>query len=164
MFPLFSHLGGEELFGKRRSSDFSNKHQNCVQNHGDEAFLRINVKFLTSYHHTEAEGAHNNQPDVYGSVLDKLYADPLEEEDVLAEPWVTAKLVKELVIAEREQVGDDLPDHLLLGGGGAPDEKEEESRRGEERELQPAFQLEQPGVGGGEELEELNRGKDDQKE
>ena len=127
MFPLWSHLGGEELFGKRWSSDFSNKHQDCGENHGDEAFLRINVKFLTSYHHTEAEGAHDNQPDVYGSVLDKLYTNPFEKENVLAEPWVATKLMKELVVTEREQVGDHLPDHLLSDGGDAPDEKEEES-------------------------------------
>ena len=116
-----------------------------------------------SYHHTEAECAHDNHPDVYGGVLDKLDTDPFEEKDVLAKPWVTAQLVKELVVAEGEQVGGHLPHHLLPGGGDAPEGEQEDSGGGEDRQLQPAFQLKQPAVRGDEKLEKLDQDKDDEK-
>ena len=115
-------------------------------------------------HHTEAEGAHEDHPDVDGGVLEKPHTDPFEEEDVLAEPGVAAKLVQELVVDEGEQVGDHLPHHLLLGVGDAPEGKEEDGGGGEDCQLQPAFQLEQPAVGADEELEQLHQEEDGEKE
>ena len=115
-------------------------------------------------HHAEAERTHEDHPDVNGGVLEKLHADPFEEEDVLAEPGMTAKLVKELVVDEGKQVGDHLPHHLLLGGGNVPEGKEEDSGGGKDYKLEPAFWLKQPAVGADEELEELHQDEDDQEE
>ena len=149
-FTGVTHLGAKELFRQWGDSNFADEHQNCPENHCHKPIFFLLICFTPSDHDTEAECAHDNHADVYGGVLDKLDTDPFEEKDVLAKPWVAAELVKELVIAEGEQVGGHLPDHLLPGRGDAPEGKHEDGGRGEDRQLQPALQLEQPAVRGNE--------------
>ena len=120
-FTGVTHLGAKELFRQWGDSNFADEHQNCTENHCHKAVFFFVIRFTPSYHDTEAECAHDNHADVYGGVLDKLDTDPFEEKDVLAEPGMAAKLVKELVVDEGQQVGNHLPHDLQLGGSDAPE-------------------------------------------